>query len=77
MPTTSPKARHAFSIIASTKAGAALSYGLGQGATMVGALWGVFVWKEFKAAPSGTSRLLGAMFVFYLIGLAILIASKN
>lgn len=67
----------AFSIIASTKAGAALSYGLGQGATMVGALWGVFVWKEFKAAPSGTSRLLGAMFVFYLIGLAILIASKN
>lgn len=67
----------AFSIIASTKAGAALSYGLGQGATMVGALWGVFVWKEFKAAPSGTSRLLGAMFVFYLVGLAILIASKN
>lgn len=67
----------AFSIIASTKAGAALSYGLGQGATMVGALWGVFVWKEFKAAPSGTSRLLGAMFVFYLLGLAILIASKN
>ncbi len=67
----------AFSIIASTKAGAALSYGLGQGATMVGALWGVFVWKEFKAAPPGTSRLLGAMFVFYLLGLAILIASKN
>ncbi|MBL9184024.1 MAG: hypothetical protein JNN17_17915 [Verrucomicrobiaceae bacterium] len=67
----------AFSIIASTKAGAALSYGLGQGATMVGALWGVFVWKEFKAAPSGTSRLLGAMIVFYLFGLAILIASKN
>ena len=67
----------AFSIIASTKAGAALSYGLGQGATMVGALWGVFVWKEFKAAPSGTSRLLGAIFVFYLLGLAILIASKN
>jgi glucose uptake protein len=65
------------SIIASTKAGAALSYGLGQGATMVGALWGVFVWKEFKGAPKGTNKLLGAMFVFYLIGLAILIASKN
>lgn len=65
------------SIIASTKAGAALSYGLGQGATMVGALWGVFVWKEFKGAPKGTDKLLGAMFVFYLIGLAILIASKN
>ena len=65
-----------FSIIASTKAGAALSYGLGQGATMIGAFWGVFIWKEFKDAPKGTNGLLGAMFVFYLIGLAVLIASK-
>ena len=66
-----------FSIIASTKAGPALSYGLGQGATMVGALWGVFIWKEFKGAPPGTNKLLGAMFLFYLIGLAVLIASKS
>jgi len=65
-----------FNLIASTKAGGALSYGLGQGATMIGALWGVFIWKEFKGAPSGTNKLLGAMFVFYLIGLAVLIASK-
>ena len=66
-----------FSIIASTKAGAALSYGLGQGATMIGALWGVFVWKEFKGVPAGTNKLLAAMFLFYLIGLAVLIASKS
>jgi glucose uptake protein len=66
-----------FNIIASTKAGAALSYGLGQGATMIGALWGVFVWKEFKGAPRGTNALLGAMFFFYLLGLAVLIASKR
>jgi glucose uptake protein len=65
-----------FSIIASTKAGAALSYGLGQGATMIGALWGVFIWNEFKGAPPGTGKLLAAMFVFYLIGLAVLIASR-
>jgi glucose uptake protein len=65
-----------FSIIASTKAGAALSYGLGQGATMIGAFWGVFIWKEFKDAPKGTSGLLAAMFLFYLIGLGVLIASK-
>jgi len=65
-----------FSIIASTKAGAALSYGLGQGATMVGALWGVFIWKEFQGAPPGTNKLLAAMFAFYLLGLGILIASK-
>jgi glucose uptake protein len=66
-----------FNIIASTVAGAALSYGLGQGATMIGALWGVFVWKEFHGGPRGTNKLLGAMFVFYLAGLAILIASKR
>ena len=64
------------SIIASTAAGAAVSYGLGQGATMIGALWGVFVWKEFRGAPPLTNKLLGAMFVFYIIGLGVLIASK-
>jgi glucose uptake protein len=66
-----------FNIIASTAAGPALSYGLGQGATLVGAVWGVFIWKEFKGAPAGTGRLLTAMFVLYLIGLAVLIASKT
>ena len=65
-----------FSIIASTKAGAALSYGLGQGATMIGAFWGVFIWNEFKGAPLGTNKFLAAMFFFYLVGLGILIASK-
>jgi glucose uptake protein len=65
-----------FNIIASTRAGAALSYGLGQGATMIGAFWGVFIWKEFKDAPKGTNSLLTAMFFFYLLGLGILIMSK-
>jgi glucose uptake protein len=65
-----------FSIIASSAAGPALSYGLGQGATMVGALWGVFIWEEFKDAPRGTGRLLAAMFLLYLIGVGVLIASK-
>ena len=45
------------SIIAAGAAGFAISYGFGQGATLVAALWGVFIWKEFKAAPPGT-RLL-------------------
>lgn len=65
-----------FNIIASTAAGATLSYGLGQGATLVGAVWGVFIWKEFKGAPAGTNRLLAAMFALYVIGLGVLIASK-
>jgi glucose uptake protein len=43
---------------------------------MIGALWGVFIWKEFKGAPAGTGKYLAAMFFFYLLGLGILIASK-
>ncbi len=66
----------AFGIIASGVAGPALSYGLGQGATMIAAIWGVFIWKEFKDAPPGTNKLLAAMFFFYLVGLSMLVASK-
>jgi glucose uptake protein len=66
-----------FSIVASTAAGPALSYGLGQGATLVGALWGVFIWREFEGAPAGTGRLLAAMFFFYVLGLGILVASRS
>jgi len=61
-----------FSIIASGKAGFAISYGLGQGATLVAALWGVFIWKEFKGSK-GTSRLLATMFVLFFVGIALLI----
>jgi len=35
----------AFSYIAAGKAGAAISYALGQGAPMIAAVWGVFIWK--------------------------------
>jgi len=65
-----------FNLIASEKAGPAVSYGLGQGATMIGAAWGVFVWKEFSRAPKGTSRYIAAMFVFFLIGLGLIIIAK-
>jgi len=65
-----------FSIIASGQAGFAISYGLGQGATMVAALWGVYVWKEFKDAPQGTSKLIMAMFVCYFFGLVAIVLSR-
>jgi glucose uptake protein len=50
--------------------GPATSYALGQGATMVSALWGVFVWKEFRGAGPAAIRLLALMFVFFILGLA-------
>jgi glucose uptake protein len=63
--------------LAGDKAGPAISYGLGQGATMVAVIWGVFVWKEFKTAPKSTNNLLAAMFLFYVIGLSLLIIAKT
>jgi len=65
-----------FSLIASEKAGPAIAYGLGQGATMVAAFWGVFIWKEFKGAPKGTNNLLTLMFVFFIIGLGLIIYAR-
>ena len=64
---------NSFNLIAAGKAGPAISYGLGQGATLVAALWGVFIWKEFKNAPASTNKYITAMFFFFVAGLALLI----
>jgi len=61
------------SIIASGKAGFAISYGLGQGATLIAALWGVFVWEEFKGASKTVNNLIYMMFLAYLAGLTLLV----
>ena len=65
-----------FSIIASGVAGFAISYGLGQGATMIGAMWGVFIWKEFRDAPPGTGKLLTLMFASFIAGLILIIVAR-
>jgi glucose uptake protein len=62
-------------IIASGQAGFAISYGLGQGATLIAALWGVFIWKEF-GGKEGIRGLLASMFLFYLGGLALIIVAR-
>jgi glucose uptake protein len=64
-----------FNIIASGKAGPAISYGLGQGATVVAALWGIYIWKEFKDAPQGTNGILKIMLLCFAAGLALIILS--
>ena len=65
-----------FNIIASDQAGPAIAYGLGQGATLVAAIWAVFIWKEFKDAPKGTNKLLGLMFSFFIVGLTLIILAR-
>jgi len=66
----------AFSIIASEKAGTAISYGLGQGATVVAALWGIYIWKEFDGSDTKTQGMLKLMLALYILGLGLLIYAK-
>lgn len=54
----------------------AISYGLSNAAPVVAAIWGIFVWKEFKDAPKGTNLLLKLMFLCYLVGLGLIVYAK-
>ena len=49
--------------------GPATSFAMGEGNTMISALWGVFVWKEFRGATGRVKLLLALMFLFFLLGL--------
>ncbi len=51
--------------------GPAVSYSIGQGATMISACWGVFVWHEFAGAPRSAKMLLLLMFIFFALGLGL------
>jgi glucose uptake protein len=59
-------------VIASGVAGPAISYALGQGATLVAALWGLLIWGEFRGAPAGTSKYLALMLAGYAAGLILI-----
>nr|WP_320059061.1 GRP family sugar transporter [uncultured Bacteroides sp.] len=67
----------AFSYIVSGVAGPAVSYALGQGAPMIAAIWGVFIWHEFKGSTRNVNLLLALMFVFFLSGLAMIVCAGN
>ena len=49
--------------------GPAVSYAIGQGATMISAAWGVLIWREFAGAPKESRRLIPWMFLLFLVGL--------
>ncbi len=50
--------------------GPAVSYSIGQGATMISAAWGVFIWKEFARAPKRARLFLRWMFGLFVLGLS-------
>ncbi|HET7100291.1 MAG TPA: GRP family sugar transporter, partial [Terriglobia bacterium] len=49
--------------------GPAISYALGEGATLIAVIWGVFVWKEFRGASKQAWSMLAVMFILFLAGL--------
>jgi len=65
-----------FNLVAASFTGVAISYAIGQSAPMVAALWGIFVWKEFKGSGSSARMYLVLMFVFYALAIA-LVAHAN
>ncbi len=67
----------ALNILAAGKASPAVSYGLGQGATVIAAIWGIFIWKEFKNADRKTNNQLYVMLGLYVTGIVLLIAART
>jgi glucose uptake protein len=58
-----------FNFVAASLVGVAISYAIGQASPMVAALWGVFVWHEFRAANARAKLYVAAMFTSYLLAL--------
>jgi glucose uptake protein len=63
--------------VASSQVGPAIAYALGQGSTMVGALWGVLVWREFAGGGARLNRLIVLMFVLFVTGLTVVSIAKQ
>jgi glucose uptake protein len=49
--------------------GPATSFSVGEGNTMISAIWGIFVWNEFRGAGTRVKGLLAIMFLFFVLGL--------
>lgn len=66
-----------FNFVAASFVGVAIAYAIGQAAPMVAALWGVFVWKEFRGANAAAKAYLAAMFAFYALALFVIARAYN
>jgi glucose uptake protein len=63
--------------VAGGKVSVAISYSFGGGATIVTALWGIFLWKEFQGAPRRSYWFLFGMGLSFLAGVAVIAWAKS
>ncbi len=61
-----------FNFVAASLVGVAISYAIGQASPMIAALWGVFVWHEFRGSSGRARAYLVAMFVSYVVALILI-----
>jgi glucose uptake protein len=61
-----------FNFVAASLVGVAISYAIGQASPMIAALWGVFVWREFRGSNRRAKLYLVGMFVSYLLALILI-----
>ena len=57
---------------AEVNVGPAVSYGLGQGATLISTLWGLLYWKEFSNPSPKVKKLIMIMLGLFVVGLAMI-----
>ncbi len=61
-----------FNFVAASLVGVAISYAIGQASPMIAALWGVFVWHEFRGSNSRAKLYLVGMFISYVLALVLI-----
>src|ERR1041385_3749080 len=66
-----------FNFVAASLVGVAISYAIGQASPMIAALWGVFVWHEFRGSNARARGYLVAMFAAYVVALILIARAYN
>lgn len=61
-----------FNFISGGMVGLAISVGIGSGAPMVGALWGIFAWREFAGGSVAARGCIAAALVLYAVGVTVM-----
>jgi len=61
-----------FNFVAASLVGVPISYAIGQASPMIAALWGVFIWHEFRGANTRAKIYLTGMFVCYVLALILI-----